>query len=89
MKTEMLTARIDNETKQAFTMICDEIGISASQAIKMFAKAVINHGGIPFNLKVKQPNELSINAMQELVNGKGHEVSSIDELINNLKEDIN
>ena len=57
MKTEMLSTRIDHDTKVAFTYICDEVGLSPSQAIKLFAKAVINHGGIPFDLKAKRPNE--------------------------------
>lgn len=43
MKNEMLSARIDHDTKVAFTNICDEVGLSTSQAIKLFAKAVINH----------------------------------------------
>ena len=54
MKTEMLRTCIDPDTKSAFIHICDEIDLSPSQAIKLFAKAVINHGGIPFNVKTKQ-----------------------------------
>ncbi len=63
MKTEMLTTRIDLNTKIAFTHICDEIGLSPSQAIKLFAKAVINYGGIPFELKGKRLNAMTIAAM--------------------------
>lgn len=33
MKTEMLSTRIDLETKQAFSQVCDAIGLSTSQAI--------------------------------------------------------
>lgn len=66
MKTEMLTTRIDHETKVAFTEICEEIGLTTSQAIKLFTKAVINHGGIPFELKVRQPNAVTQAAMEEL-----------------------
>ena len=56
MKTEMLSTRIDHDTKAAFTHVCDQVGLSPSQAIKLFAKAVINYGGIPFELRSKQPN---------------------------------
>lgn len=66
MKTEMLSARIDHETKLAFTNICEEIGLSPSQAIKLFTKAVINHGGIPFELKARQPNATTAAAITEL-----------------------
>ncbi|MBN4053048.1 type II toxin-antitoxin system RelB/DinJ family antitoxin, partial [Gammaproteobacteria bacterium AH-315-K14] len=72
MKTEMLSTRIDHDTKSAFASICDEVGLSPSQAIKLFAKAVINYGGIPFDIKVRQPNSRTFDAIQELEQGKGH-----------------
>jgi DNA-damage-inducible protein J len=78
MKTDMLSTRIDHDTKVAFSNICDEVGLSPSQAIKLFARAVINCGGIPFELKAPQPNETSAAAMQELLEGKGHRAESLD-----------
>lgn len=86
MKTDMLSTRIDHETKVAFTHICDEVGLSPSQAIKLFARAVINYGGIPFELKAPQPNETSVAAMQELLAGKGHSAESLDCLMAELTE---
>ncbi|AZL86676.1 type II toxin-antitoxin system RelB/DinJ family antitoxin [Aliivibrio salmonicida] len=86
MRNEMLSTRIDHDTKLAFTSICGEVGLSTSQAIKLFAKAVINHGGIPFDLRVPQPNEVSAAAMKELVENKGHKANSIDEMFSELTE---
>ena len=86
MKTEMLSTRIDYETKIAFTHICDEMGLSPSQALKLFARAVVNHGGIPFELKVRQPNALTIAAMQELAEGRGHRAASVDALLAELTD---
>ena len=86
MKTEMLSTRIDHDTKVAFTDICDEVGLSPSQAIKLFAKAVINHGGIPFDLKVKRPNTDTISAIQQLENGLGSKASDVNELFSELSE---
>ena len=84
MKTEMLSTRIDHDTKLAFTNICDDMGLSTSQAIKLFAKAVINYGGIPFELKAKTPNNLTAAAIDELEAGKGNTVSSVEELFNDF-----
>ncbi|MBL4743194.1 MAG: type II toxin-antitoxin system RelB/DinJ family antitoxin [Cycloclasticus sp.] len=84
MKTEMLTTRIDHDTKVAFTYICDEVGLSPSQAIKIFAKAVINHGGIPFDVKIKQPSLATFNAMQELEKGLGNKASDVNQLFSEL-----
>ncbi|WP_022942170.1 type II toxin-antitoxin system RelB/DinJ family antitoxin [Psychromonas hadalis] len=86
MKTEMLTTRIDHDTKLAFTHICDEVGLSPSQAIKLFARAVINYGGIPFELKAKQPNSMTITAIQELSQGLGQKSESVSQLISELTE---
>lgn len=86
MKTEMLSTRIDHDTKIAFTTICDEVGLSPSQAIKLFARAVINHGGIPFELKVRQPNAVTAAAMNELLQGKGQKADTVDELLSELAE---
>lgn len=86
MKSEMLSTRIDHDTKVAFTSICDEVGLSPSQALKLFARAVINHGGIPFEIKAPQPNATTATAIQELVQGRGHKSQSVDSLLNELTE---
>ncbi len=88
MKTEIISTRIDRDSKLEFTNVCEEIGLSTSQAIKLFAKAVINYGGIPFELKRKQPNKVTLQAMKELEEGKGHKVNSTSELFSELGVNI-
>ncbi len=82
MKTEMLSTRIDPDTKLAFTNVCEDMGLSTSQALKLFAKAVINYGGIPFELKARTPNALTASAIDELEAGKGQTAESIEALLN-------
>ncbi len=84
MKTETLSTRIDHETKEAFSQICAEIGLSPSQAIKLFARAVINYRGIPFELKSSQPNATTQSAMRELIQNQGHKADNIQALIEEL-----
>ena len=84
MKTEMLSTRIDHDTKLAFTNVCDDMGLSTSQALKLFAKAVINYGGIPFELKAKTPNTLTASAIDELESGNGNKAETVEELFNDL-----
>ncbi len=85
MKSEIISTRIEPNMKVQFIEICDEMGLSPSQAIKLFAKAVINTGGIPFELRAKQPNKLTIQAMQELDSGGGIKVSNATELFKALQ----
>jgi len=80
MKTDIISTRIDHDMKTEFSHVCEEIGLSPSQAIKLFAKAVINYGGIPFELKAKQPNSNTIQAIKELESGSGHTVNNASEL---------
>jgi DNA-damage-inducible protein J len=89
MKSEMLSVRVDHDTKLEFTHICEEIGLSPSQAIKLFAKVVINYGGIPFELKRKQPNKITLQAIQELEDGKGHKARTTSELFDELGAELN
>ena len=84
MKTELLSTRIDHDTKVAFTHVCDDVGLSPSQALKLFAKAVINYGGIPFELKTKQPSAQTLAAIEELEQGKSHTASDVNELLKEL-----
>ena len=86
MRSEMLSTRIDHDTKVAFTNICDEVGLSPSQALKLFARAVINHGGIPFELKARQPNAKTLAAIDELVEGRGQQSSSIHDMLTELTQ---
>lgn len=81
----MLSTRIDHGTKIEFSHVCKEIGLSPSQAIKLFAKAVINYGGIPFELKIKQPNKITKQAIEELEEGKGHKSKNTSELFHDLQ----
>ncbi len=84
MKNEMLSTRIDHDTKLAFTNVCEDMGLSTSQALKLFAKAVINYGGIPFELKAKIPNTLTASAIDELETGKGGKTETVEKLFNDF-----
>ncbi len=84
MKSDIISTRIEHDLKIEFSSICKDIGLSPSQAIKLFAKAVINHGGIPFELKARQPNQLTIQAMQELETSNTHKTQNSSTLFSDL-----
>lgn len=84
MKTEMLSTRIDHDTKLAFTKVCEGLGLSTFQALKLFAKAVINHGGIPFELKAKTPSALTAAAIEELESGRANKANDVEQLFKDL-----
>jgi len=62
--TQMIHARIDGRLKKSTTRIFSELGISTTEAIRLFLKQVELHRGLPFAVSV--PNEETIAAMREV-----------------------
>ena len=48
--TATLNVRMDAATKRDFGMFCDELGISASSLMNIFAKTVVRNQAVPFPL---------------------------------------
>ena len=65
-KTLMIHARIDPRLKKSAEGIFSEIGISTTEAIRLFLKQVEMHKGLPFPVSI--PNEETIAAMAEANN---------------------
>jgi len=51
MAQATISARIDSKDKERFDQFCENVGISASAAIYMFIKNVINEHKIPFEIR--------------------------------------
>ncbi len=47
-----LSVRMDEDVKRRFDDFCAEVGINASVAVNLFAKAVLREGRIPFEIAV-------------------------------------
>jgi DNA-damage-inducible protein J len=65
-KTQMVHARINGSLKKSAERIFSEIGISTTEAIRLFLKQVELHRGLPFPVSI--PNEETIAAMTEANN---------------------
>jgi DNA-damage-inducible protein J len=61
--TEMIHARIDGKLKRSTQRIFSKMGISTTDAIRIFLKQVELHKGLPFPVAV--PNAETIAAMKE------------------------
>jgi DNA-damage-inducible protein J len=68
METPMLTVdvrcRIDPKTKEDAAEVIEAMGLTVSDAIRLFLKRVASEGAIPFELRV--PNAKTIAAIAEL-----------------------
>lgn len=59
--------RIDSETKEQFTAVLADYGLTMPQAIKLFANQVIQTKQVPlsFDWASDQPNQVTQQAMKE------------------------
>ena len=76
-------ARIDPKLKNQVDNILHNAGISTTEAIRMFYTKIQIDNEFPF--KVEIPNASTIDAINELESGKGHQFNSINEVWNNLE----
>jgi len=62
-KTQMIHARVDPKLKKSTERIFTRIGISTTEAIRLFLKQVELHKGLPFPVSI--PNDETVAAMME------------------------
>ncbi len=63
VKTQMIHARIDPRLKRSAERVFSSIGISTTEAIRIFLRQVELHKGLPFPVAV--PNAETLAAMAE------------------------
>ena len=71
MKTETVHTRVNPEIKARAESIFATIGLTTSQAITLFLTAVVNHNGMPFELRMptKEQEELAFATSIATVDG--------------------
>ena len=50
-----MTVRMDSGLKSSFDSLCSQFGMSANTAMVIFAKAVVQRGKIPFEIRGDKP----------------------------------
>jgi DNA-damage-inducible protein J len=49
-----VTARVDERKEMEFEKICEGIGLTVPAAINIFIQQVINHRGLPFEMRLPE-----------------------------------
>ena len=84
MATTNMNIRTDVEVKAAAEQLFDELGLNMTTAVNMFLRQAIRIGGIPFEVRVNTPNEVTAAAIAEgkklLRNSSAEGYHSIDAL---------
>jgi len=86
-QSSMLHVRIDNETKERATAALGAMGLSVSEAVRLFLHRVVIDQALPLELKV--PNAETRSAMAEaevIVQSRKASFASADELFADLEK---
>ena len=90
--TTNLNIRTDKEVKEAAEQIFNELGLSMTTAVNIFLRQTIRSNGIPFELKLNTPNDVTMAAVEEgrkiARNPEIRGCTSIKELRVALEDDI-
>ena len=60
-----LNIRTEKEIKESAEIVFSQLWLTMSAAVNIFLRQVIRENGIPFELKLKEPNNETIEAIQE------------------------
>ena len=84
MPNVTVQSRVKPELKEQAETVFSAIGLSTADAIRMFLQQSVNVGGLPFRPTAKQPNAETLEAMEELAQGKGKKFRSTKEFYHDL-----
>ena len=65
MPTTNLNIRTDTEIKAAAEQLFGELGLNLTTAVNLFLRQAIRTGGIPFEIRIDTPNEITSAAIAE------------------------
>ena len=81
--------RTDEATKLECSALFNQLGLSMSDAINLFLRQALLHGGLPFEVKVPRYNPATLAALADMEQGKGKGIKGqdVETLLANLKAD--
>ena len=85
--TEPISMYIEPEIKAEADGILNHLGMSTADAIKIFLNQVIIKGGLSFEVKLPEPNDLTVEALKEaeaIANSGIHRFKNADEMFKEL-----
>lgn len=88
--TTNFSVRMDSDIKKQCEAVYGELGINLTTAINVFLRQSLRVGGFPFDVRLKQPNKETIDAMLEAEhiahNSSVKRYSDIEKALKTLKD---
>ena len=87
MSQTNINIRMDENLKQQFDNLCNELGLNMTTAFTIFAKAMVRQQKIPFEVSLNVPNFETLTAIDDVNHGRN--LSKTFHSIDELMEDLN
>ncbi len=84
MANNLVQARISGELKTQADVVFTSMGMTISDAIRVFLQKSVNIGGLPFQPMAKMPNKETIAAIEETKNKIGKTFKAPKDLFKDL-----
>ncbi len=75
-----LQTRIDDCLKAQSDALFKDMGLSTTEAIRLFLTQCVNHGGLPFQPMGKRPNTETLEALNEIGGNTYQNVEDVSKL---------
>jgi len=82
MKTSVVHARVEPQTKQKAENVLRKPGLTPTEAIRIFYKQISLRGGLPFSVAI--PNKLTASTLEKSRRGK--DIQEFDSLETMFKD---
>lgn len=84
-KSDTIHMRIEPDIKAGADSVLNRLGMSTAEAISIFLNQVILRGGLPFDVKIPEPNAATLKAMSDAENSVDlHKFDSAEEMFREL-----
>ena len=87
MTTSNINIRVDSRVKADAEELFNKIGMNMSTAMNIFLRQSIRYGGIPFEIRLNEVNEVTRAAIEDVENNRN--LSRTYENIQELIDDLN
>lgn len=82
-----INIRMDDNLKQQFDLLCNELGLSMTTAFTIFAKTMVRQQKIPFEVAMDVPNSETLAAIDDVNHERN--LSKPFHSVTELMEDLN
>lgn len=85
--TTNINIRVDEDLKRKADAIFSELGLNMSTAMNIFLKYAVRYGGVPFDLRIENPNAETQAAIDDVNNNRN--MSKPFDSASKLMDDLN